>query len=92
MPTTPLTDYVGHQATGRVFCDGHVHEVRVKFTQVVGDKLKTVTVDDAPWCDMDPGLDNEGWTSPLWDDVPYGESPILGFTEETAHELELDPA
>ena len=92
MTITPLSDYVGKKATGRVFCDGHVHDVSVTMVEVVGDKLKVVTDDETPWCDMDPGIDAEGWVSPLWDDVPYGESPILGFTEETAHELELDPA
>ena len=41
---------------------------------------------------MGTGVDAEAWVGPLWDDVPVGESPLVGETAEECHELEADPA
>lgn len=85
---TPLTDYVGTTAHGMVFCTGHKHDVKVRITEVVGDKLKVET--DGVWCEADQGIDDTAWVVPLWDDEPVGGSPLVGETEDEAHEIQLD--
>ena len=85
-----LQDYVGKSAHGKVYTNGHVHEVRVTFTEVADGRLKAET--DDVWCSMDAGVmaDSVAWVVPIWDDVPVGESPVCGETEERGHEIQLD--
>ena len=86
-----LADYVGHEGHAEVFCGGHSHrDVPVKVEEVKGDQLMVRA--DRPWCDADFETDTDdiAWVTPLWDDVPVGESPLIGNTEAGTYEVHID--
>lgn len=86
-----LADYVGREGLAEVFCGDHSHkEVPVKVEEVKGDQLMVRA--DRPWCDADFETDTDdiAWMSPLDDDEPVGDTPVIGNTEAAAYEVHAD--